>query len=248
MKSLAPLRRRVTDQLVELSELLDRAYEAPEGDLGNKPDPLDEAIYITLTLQTDLRRATMTWARLRAAFPTWDQLATARTARVASVLREGGLHRRKARTIKQLVATVKNLTGELSLTLLRHMTDTEAERFLLRLPGFSWKTARCVLLYSLDRDVFPVDSNTFRILKRIGILASSAVYRRRSLHDTLQGAVPEASRRAFHVNLVVHGQRTCLPHAPRCGGCVVRLTCAMRGVPLSSRTDKATIPTLARAS
>lgn len=247
MKSSLSLQRRTADKLVELAELLDCAYGAPEGDLDNKPDPLDEAIYITLTLQTDLRRAVMIWARLRAAFPTWDKVATARTARVASILREGGLHRQKARTIKRLLTIVKSLTGEFSLTSLHGMTDAEAERFLLRLPGFSWKTARCVLLYSLDRDVLPIDSNAFRILKRTGILAPSAVYRRRSLHDTLQEAVPAASRRALHVNLVVHGQRTCLPHAPRCRDCVVRTACAMRGIPRSSRPDSAILATLDRA-
>jgi endonuclease III len=119
---------------------------------------------------------------------------------------------------------------------------------LVRLPGFSWKTARCVLLYSLDRDVFPIDSNTFRVLKRAGILPASAVYRRRSLHDALQAAIPAPSRRAFHVNLVVHGQRTCLPRAPHCAECVARASCPMRGVPLSARAKPALHSAFARAS
>ena len=43
------------------------------------------------------------------------------------------------------------------------MNDADGERLLMRLPGLSWKGARCILLYSLRRDVFPVDGNTFRV-------------------------------------------------------------------------------------
>jgi endonuclease III len=32
-------------------------------------------------------------------------------------------------------------------------------------------------------------------------------------------------RRALHVNVVVHGQRTCLPVRPLCAGCPVRRGC-----------------------
>jgi endonuclease-3 len=110
--------------------------------------------------------------------------------------------------------------------------DTEAaEAVLLRLAGLSWKGTRCVLLYSLGREAFPVDSNVFRVLKRIGVVARGAVYRRRSLHDKLQDLVRPERRRALHINLVVHGQRTCLPRAPKCGDCAARPICAMAGVP-----------------
>jgi endonuclease-3 len=241
------LRRSAEERLARLDRLLDDAYGAPEHLLGNKSDPLDEAVYIVLSLQTDLARTAATWARLRAAFPTWDRLASARADRVARILRESGLHRQKARTLKRLLAHVQELTGTFSLDWLRDMPDGEAERFLVRLPGFSWKTARCVLLYSLNRDVFPVDSNTFRILRRAGVLGPKAVYRRRPLHDALQGAVPPDRRRAFHVNLVIHGQRTCLPRAPHCATCAARPACAMRGLPVRPARE-AISPHLPRAS
>jgi endonuclease III len=248
MKVRSPLNRGAKERLTQLAQLLQRSYGAPENDLGNKADPLDEALYITLTLQTDLPRAALMWSRLKTAFPSWDALAAARVERIASVLREGGLHRQKAKTIKRLLARVKKFAGELSLERLHQLSDAEAEHFLVSLPGFSWKTARCVLLYSLGRDTFPVDSNTFRILKRMGVLPPSAVYRRRSLHDALQNAVPKAERRAFHVNLVVHGQRVCLPQTPRCGECSVRRCCAKRGVALSLQPKAALHSAFARAS
>jgi len=224
------LKRGAAKRLAQIDRQLEECYQTPEAALGNKHDPLDEAIYIVLSFQTDIARTSITWARLRAAFPSWEALTRARVPSIATVLREGGLHRQKARTIKRLLAAVRKLSGSLSLRLLRSMSDEEAERVLTRLPGLCWKGARCVLLYSLGRHVFPVDSNTFRILKRTGLLRRGAIYRRRSLHDAIQAAVPCARRRSLHINLVVHGQRTCLPRAPDCPHCPLLNNCPRVGV------------------
>lgn len=230
MKTVSPIQRGALKRIAELDRLLETAYGTPEAVLGNKDDPLDEAIYIILSFQTDLRRFSSTWSALRAAYPTWDGVERAPAREIARVLRGGGLHRQKARTIRQLLLAVRRFAGELSLDILRGMNDADAERFLTRLPGLSWKAARCVLLYSLRRDVLPVDGNTFRILKRSGVLTTRAVYRRRSLHDALQAGVPAARRRSLHVNLVVHGQRTCLPRSPRCPECPLLALCPRLGL------------------
>jgi endonuclease-3 len=231
MGTAQAVRRGSVDRFVRIDEILAGAYGTPEAQLGNKDDPLDEAIYVILSFQTNLRRFSLTWSALRTAFPSWDMLERAPVRQIARVLREGGLQRQKARTLKKLLPAVRQVAGQLSLDLLRVKTDVEAERILLRLPGFSWKAARCVLLYSLRRDVFPVDGNTFRILKRLRILSASAVYRRRELHDAVQAVVPPVRRRSLHVNLVIHGQRICLPRAPRCSECALLAMCPREGLP-----------------
>ena len=232
------LTERALHKLRKLDRLLDRAYGAPEADLDNKLDPLDEAVYIILSFQTDIARTRIVWAKLRSAIPTWEDLDKTPIRNVARVLRPGGLHEQKARTIKRLLSAIKQHAGHLSLDLLREMDDREAERFLTRLPGLSWKGARCVLLYSLDRAVFPVDGNTFRILQRVGVLPPNSVYRRRGLHDALQLAVAAGRRKPFHVNLVVHGQRTCLSLRPRCDECAARSICEMGNLLASSGTEE----------
>jgi endonuclease III len=235
MRTVSPLRSGAVKRLAHIDAELEATYGTPEAELGNKTDPLDEAIYIILSFQTDLARFRSTWSRLRAAYPSWDVLERASVRDVASVLRDGGLHRQKAKAIRRLVAEVRRLHGELSLDFLRVMNDEEAETLLCHLPGLSWKAARCVLLYSLGRDVLPIDSNTFRILRRIGVLSRRAVYRRRTLHNAIQAAVPKHRRRALHVNLVVHGQRTCLSRTPRCQFCPLSADCPRIGLPTSAR-------------
>jgi endonuclease III len=219
----------------ERLRLLDRAlhetYCAPESSLGNKADPLGEAVYIVLSFQTDLARFKETWANLQSTFPTWEALKAAPVQDVANALRAGGLQEQKAVIIQKLLRSVEEAFGELSLDSLRELSDDEAEKALLRLPGLSWKGARCVLLYSFDRSVFPVDVNTFRVLQRVSVIPRSAIYRRRSLHDGLQSAVEPARRRHFHVNLVVHGQTVCLPQRPFCHACPAAAWCPRRDVP-----------------
>lgn len=239
MKSEALLARGAVGRLAMIDGLLDEAYGTPEAALGNRPDPLDEAVYIILSFQTDLVRFKTTWAQLSAAYPSWEQVERATERALARVLREGGLQNQKARTIKRLLNEVRDRMGELSLRVLREMKDADAERLLIGLPGLSWKGARCVLLYSLGRDVLPVDANIFRVLKRTGVLPRRAVYRRRRLHDVIQDAVPPARRRALHVNMVVHGQRTCLPRKPRCSGCPLAVECPRVGVSQSARASAA---------
>jgi endonuclease-3 len=231
MKIRPPLMRGAVKRLGRIDQILEATYRTPESELGNKADPLDEAIYIILSFQTNLARFSSTWSALRAAYPTWDSVERAPAREIARVLRKGGLQRQKAQTIKRLLLAVRRIAGKLSLDLLHGMKDADAERLLTGLPGFSWKAARCVLLYSLHRNVLPVDGNAFRILKRCGVLSHRAVYRRRTLHDSLQAAVPAKSRLSLHVNLVVHGQRTCLPRSPRCGACPLLRICPRVGLP-----------------
>jgi endonuclease III len=230
VSTMQPLRRGAARRLLDIDRRLDLMYGAPEALLGNHDDPLDEAIFIVLSFQTDIPRAKSTWHALRAAYPTWEELEQASPRELASVLRMGGLHHQKARTITQLLREVRKLAGELSLSFLGEKGDGEAEHILTRLPGLSWKAARCVLLYSLRREAFPVDGNTFRILRRSGVIAKDAIYRRRGLHDALQAAVPVDRRRQLHVNLVVHGQRTCRPRSPLCSECQLLPICPRVGV------------------
>lgn len=223
-----------TEVIRAVDSRLRRAHGTPERRLGNLRDPLAECVFIILSFQTEVPRARAVWRALRERFPNWAMLLRARETTLAQVLQPGGLHHQKARAIRKLLRQVRDKTGRFSLAYLHELSDCDAELELLRLHGLSWKGARCVMMYSLDRAVFPVDTNIFRILKRMGLLTPNAVYRRRSLHDNLQSVIPESSRRSLHVNLVIHGQDVCLPVRPRCSSCVLATLCPSFAVNLSS--------------
>jgi adenine-specific DNA glycosylase len=57
------------------------------------------------------------------------------------------------------------------------------------------------------------------------------------VHDSLQRLVPPKLRKDLHVSLVIHGQQTCTPRAPRCQACPVRRSCATGRKTSSGRAD-----------
>ncbi len=215
--------RSARRRMARIAQLLAKTYETP--DLGNVEDPLDEAVYILLTYQTDIPRARQVWTALRRAFPSWQAALDVPEAELEEILRPSGFQRARTRLVRALLTAVVRRWGALSLAQVKTMGDEDAEAALRKLPGLDIKGARCVMMYSLGRKVFPVDSNAFRFMRRYGILKRSAVYRRRATHDQIQEVIPPGLRKSLHVNLVAHGQMTCLPGRPLCARCAVRRGC-----------------------
>lgn len=192
--------------------------------LGNKRNPLDELVFIQLSVRTPEREYEVTYRAFRRFVRgCWGRLLTADENAAVVVLRRGGMARVKVRRLMQTFAMLREQFGRVTLAPLRYMSDDEAETALLNLPGVGKKVARCVLLYSFDRNVFPVDTHCFRMLERLGLTTRDRTYRQS--HDDLQARIPPPIRRSLHVNLVRHGRAVCTPHQPNCPDCVLLPFC-----------------------
>jgi endonuclease III len=212
----------IGDLLHSVVERLRESYGAE--DLGNLPDPLDELIFIVLSTRTRGSVFTATFLRLREAFPEWSRLADVPLEEIEKVLRPTGLELKKATWLQALTRVVLADQGAASLGFLRALSDEEAEDYLTSLPGVGVKTARCVMMYSLGRQVFPLDAHAYRLLRRLGCIPEGVSYR--SSHDLAQALVPADLRYDLHVLAVVHGRRTCLPRCPKCDSCSIEPLCS----------------------
>ena len=103
-----------------------------------------------------------------------------------NAIRSGGLGNKKAATIQNILHSIRDKHGEYSLQHLavaessgRRMSDNEIMKELISYDGLGPKTASCVLLFSLGRDFFAVDTHVFRLSKLGGSLKSQIVYLRR---------------------------------------------------------------------
>ncbi len=194
---------------------------------GNKRNPLSELLFIICSVQTNESLYQSTYAALTATFPTFRLLADAEEGEIASALTRGGLSRQKARTIRAILSRLESDFGAPTLSPLRAMCDAECEHYLESLPGVGRKTARCVMMYSLDRRVFPADSNCWRICRRLDWVRPTrpdASCSPRDM-DRMQAGIPPHLRFGLHVNLVSHGRVCCLPAVPQCETCCVRQYC-----------------------
>lgn len=106
------------------------------------------------------------------------------------------------------------------------MNTDALEAYLAGLPGVGLKTARCVMMYALDRAVFPVDTHCMRLFVNLGLMEGRMRFE--YAQDLLQDAVPAEIRKPLHVNAVAHGRETCIPRFERCDRCVIADLCCNR--------------------
>lgn len=188
--------------------------------LGNKPDPLDELVFIILTTMTQYGPMKV-FDDLKRQFPTWDGLLRrGAEANLREVIAVCGLVNQKAPQIIAIAQRLKADFGAVTLLPLHDLSDSDAEAYLLSLPRVGKKVARCVMMYSLGRDVLPVDAHVLRVAQRTGLLPRGISWAR--AHDAIHEAVPPEARFDLHVGLVQHGRQVCTFKNPRCHECVLK--------------------------
>jgi endonuclease-3 len=210
--------------LREANRLLESRYGTPR--LGNKRHPVSELVFIILSARTRGRHHEAIYRNLRRRFRDWEAVRDAPLREIERVIHDAGLSRIKARQIKTLLRQLSNDFGSLSAAPLRRMDTDTLERYLAHLPGVGLKTARCVMMYALDRRVFPVDTHCLRLFQNLGLIEGRMRFE--YAQDPLQATVPDEIRKTLHVNTVAHGRETCVPRAERCYECVIAHLCRNR--------------------
>ena len=211
--------------LSSVDAALREEYKSPRH--HNKANPFEELIFILLSSQTNESNYLQTYQKLKRAFPRRTDLRGASSSAIRGAIVGGGLGERKARQLIKIVKIIFGRFGALHLNTLKHWANSDAEEFLTALPGIGKKSARCIMMYSLNRAVFPVDTNVFRIMKRWNWWKLPGSIRKHE--DAIQGFVPKELRYSLHVNLVAHGRSVCVPKIPKCGRCVIRIHCRYVG-------------------
>lgn len=205
----------------DIIKLLEQEYGAREWRCEG--DPVDVLIQTLLSQNTSDVNSGRAFRSLKGSFDSWQAVASAPVDEIARAIRSGGLFRIKALRIKQLLEQIEKDRGTIDLGFLGHGTPAEAERYLMRLPGIGYKTARCVLLFSLGTASLPVDTHIFRVARRLGLIASGASVEQ--AHILLQSLIPPSEIYQFHVHVIEHGRRVCRARRPLCNGCVLKGVC-----------------------
>jgi endonuclease III len=197
--------RRIRDRL---RQLYGRPSAPPHG------HGLDELILTVLSQSTNDRNRDVAFLRLRARFPTWEEVRDAPNEEVEAAIRPGGISKVKSRRIQEILRALPDpLDGP-------HLRD---QAFLVSLPGVGRKTAACVRLFAYgERDV-PVDTHVSRVGTRLGLFREGAPFA--ELHDTMLELTPRGQELELHVNLLRHGRRTCHARRPDCGACALLRMC-----------------------
>jgi endonuclease-3 len=181
-----------------------------------RSDALETLIATLLSQNTNDQNSYKAWLNLRKEFPTWKKVSEAPWKSLARAIEVGGLKNQKAQRIKNILQRIFSERGEYSLEFLKNRPNDEVMEYLLSMKGVGSKTAACVLVFSMGRDVFPVDTHIHRICNRLGLVKTKSADQ---TYDEMQSLVPHGKSYSFHVNLIRFGRETCRSANPRCGEC-----------------------------
>ncbi|MDI6896068.1 Mut7-C RNAse domain-containing protein [Methanocella conradii] len=175
-----------------------------------------------MSQNTTDRNSAAAFERLFSAYDTPEKLADAPEEEIARLIQVGGLHRIKARRIKDISRlVVERYGGELGFAC---EEDVEAaRRELLSIEGVGPKTADCVLLFSCGRDVIPVDTHVFRVTKRLGMVPEDASHE--EARRILMEEIPPGMKGSVHVCLIKLGREICKARGPKHNICFLLDLC-----------------------
>ena len=176
-----------------------------------------------LSQHTSDINSTRAFAGLRHRFRSWEEVLDAPVEEVADSIRSGGIAQVKAERIKRILSEVEEREGTLDLSRLSSLPTEEVDEYLCSLPGVGPKTAACVLLFSMHRPAFPVDTHVHRVVTRLGLVPEKTSAE--ATQRLLEPRIPTELRYEIHMQLIRHGREICKPRMPLCTQCVLLDLC-----------------------
>ncbi len=174
----------------------------------------DVLLATVLSARTRDEQVLKVYPKLRKHFPSLASLAKASIPEIADAIKEIGLYRAKAKSMKGIaVALLRDHAGKVP----------DAMEALIALPGVGRKTANCVLCYAFKKPAIAVDTHVQRIANRLGWVRTTDPFK---TELALMRLIPKDLW--LHVNrvFVQFGRSICVPGRPRCWKCPVARLCA----------------------
>ena len=199
----------------EVHKRLARRFGTPRW--AGPEDPLESMIWTILSQNTNDLNSERAYNNLRKSFPNWEMLLEVPAARIARAIRVGGLANQKSKHIRNFLKWVKRTYGRLNLNAMCRMTPEEAVETFTRHKGIGLKTVYVTLLFACGKDVFPVDTHIYRIVRRLGLVPEKAS--RDKVTELMQPLVPRGKCLPLHINLIRFGRSICKSQRPLCRDC-----------------------------
>lgn len=184
---------------------------------------LDELVSTILSQNTNDVNRDRAFDSLREAFPSWEQVRDAPTESVIDSIRTAGLANQKGPRIQAVLQAITEEIGSLDLSFLAELPIEEARDWLLRFKGVGPKTAAIVLLFSLDKPAFPVDTHIYRVTGRLGLRPGKM--NAEKAHHHLEELFPPESYYDVHLNIIRLGREICHARKPACQDCPLKDIC-----------------------
>ena len=218
---MLPKKHEPRRKVRRIAAALEKQFGVPN--VRRRRDLIGSFVLTSLSQHTSDLNAGRAFDALKERFPTWEQVAGATPRQIANAIRSTGLANQKAPRIRDFVRWVKKTFGDYDLSPIRKMSTGEVIELLTSVKGIGIKTVSVVLLFSLGRDVFPVDTHVHRICRRLGLVPDKATAEQ--TYHLMASLVPKGKSMSLHVNLLRLGRTICHARGPKCPVCPIKRLC-----------------------
>ncbi|MEO8956158.1 MAG: endonuclease III [Ktedonobacteraceae bacterium] len=188
-------------------------------------DPMSMLVDIILSHRTRDEQTAAAYDNLLKHFGSWEAVRDAPTQEVQDTIANVNFPEVKAPRLQAIMRQITEERGNLNLDFLRDIPVEESAAWLNRFEGVGPKTTACVLLFSCQKPLLPVDVHVHRVSIRLGLIGKKVTAD--NAHALLQALLPQDARSIynFHKALLRHGQRICVYERPRCEKCIITDLC-----------------------
>lgn len=194
-------------------------------------EPVDMLIATILSQNTNDKNSYRAFRNLKDKFDSWEEIAELPRIKIEKLIKIAGLGKQKSGAIKNFLASVKKEEGKVSLNYLKDLSNEDILAELTKYDGVGVKTASCVLMFSLKRNICPVDTHVHRTLNRIGIVNTKTPDK---TFLAIKDKIPDGIAHSFHTNLIRLGREICKPAKPNCSVCPLLKICNYNNKNLNS--------------
>ncbi|MBA2286586.1 MAG: endonuclease III [Ktedonobacteraceae bacterium] len=188
-------------------------------------DPMSMLVDIILSHRTRDEQTAAAYDNLLKRFGSWEAVRDAPASEVEATIANVNWPEVKAPRLQAIMRQITEERGTLNLDFLRDLPVEESAAWLNRFEGVGPKTTACVLLFSCQQPLLPVDVHVHRVSGRLGLIGKKVTAD--NAHALLQALLPQDARSIydFHKGLLRHGQRICVYERPRCKQCSITDLC-----------------------
>jgi endonuclease III len=186
-------------------------------------DILDTLIATKLSQNTTDKTSSIAFNNLKQEFKSWDELIDASLNKIKKLIKPCGLTDTKSKDLKAMIKQIKDERGNVNLDYLNKLSDKEVYSELMKFKGIGVKTASCVLVFALGREVFPVDTHIHRVLNRLGIVKTKLA---EETFEKAKKIIPGKEKYFLHRAIIMFGRNICRANNPFCGSCFLFKNCS----------------------
>jgi DNA (cytosine-5)-methyltransferase 1 len=212
---------------------------------SHKPEPVDELVWVILSRKSRDASSDEAFQALKTTFRSWNEVLSTPEEDVRANL---GSFAERAGSLIAALQALHDSFGSCTLDPVRAWPNDQLLAFLSRLPGLDAKGALRVMLFSLDRKVFPADADAMRVLTRLGPYRELGLelseLSPREVEALLGELIPPNLRQPLHLTLAAHGREVCRSQKPLCNACDLRNFCKEFRRKESARIESLELPRL----